>query len=109
VNFHPERAKDLMSEYQGQQKTEFESANAQLDAGRIQRLLQVIYSTQPVEVGCDECFEMADLYAEMLLAGADAAKVLPLVEDHLIRCPGCREEFEALLGALRGISGIATD
>jgi len=98
-----------MSEYQGQQKTEFESADAQLDAGRIKRLLQVIYSTQPVEVACDECFEMADLYAEMVLAGVDVAKVLPMVEDHLVRCPGCREEFEALIDALRAISEIATD
>jgi hypothetical protein len=98
-----------MSEYQGQQKTEFESANAQLDAGRLKRLLQVIYSTQPLEVGCDECFEMADLYAEMVLAGVDAAKVLPMVEDHLVRCPGCREEFQALIDALRAISEIAPD
>jgi hypothetical protein len=93
-----------MSECQGQQNTEIERAGVQLDASQTRRLLQAIYATRPDEVSCDECFEMADLYAEIVLAGADPTQVLPMIEDHLNRCPGCREEFEALIDALRAIS-----
>jgi hypothetical protein len=82
---------------------------AQLDAGRAQRLLQTIYSTQPDELPCDDCFELVDAYAELVMEGVDAAQVLPLVEDHLKRCPACREEFEALIDALRGLSGPPTE
>ena len=37
----------------------------------------------------------------MELYGLDAAAAMPLVEDHLDKCGDCREEFEALLEALR--------
>jgi hypothetical protein len=92
-----------MSEYQGQQGAEIDIGRVQLDASRTRRLLQAIYSTRPDEVSCNECFEVADRYAELVVAGVDAAQVLPLVEDHLIRCPCCREEFEALIAALRAL------
>jgi predicted anti-sigma-YlaC factor YlaD len=40
----------------------------------------------------------------MELAGKNAAQAMPLVQDHLERCDDCREEFEALLAALRALS-----
>ena len=43
----------------------------------------------------------ADALAEEILAGRSAAEALPLVEAHLAACPGCRDEFDALLAALR--------
>lgn len=59
--------------------------------------------TRPDEIGCDECFDKLDRYAELTLAGRDAAEAIPLVADHLEKCGDCREEFEALLTALEGI------
>ena len=53
------------------------------------------------EHGCDECYQSADAFAEMRLAGKSAAEAMPLVEAHLAMCPGCRDEFEALVTALR--------
>lgn len=98
-----------MSDYQGMQETEMGQANVQLDAGRIKQLLQAIYATQPDELSCDDCFELADRYAELVAAGADAAAVLPLVHDHLDRCPGCRQEFEALIRALQALNTLPKD
>ena len=40
----------------------------------------------------------------LVLAGKNAAEAMPLVQDHLDRCMDCREEFEALLRALRAQS-----
>lgn len=64
------------------------------------QLVRGIITTHPDEIGCDECFELLDRFAEMTLAGIDASHVLPLVQDHLNHCRDCREEFMALLAAL---------
>lgn len=67
----------------------------------IQQMVQMVAATRPDEIGCDECFEQLDRFAEDVLAGKNAAEAMPLVQDHLDRCGDCREEFEALLAALR--------
>ena len=53
------------------------------------------------EIGCDECFEQLDRFVEMKLSGLNAAQAMPLVQEHVEICGECREEFEALLAALR--------
>ena len=53
------------------------------------------------EIGCDECFEELDHFITMQLAGLDPTEAMPLVKEHLHMCGECREEFEALLTALR--------
>ena len=63
-----------------------------------------ILTTRPDEIGCDECFEQLDRFIEITLAGKNAAEAMPLVQDHLDRCADCREEFEALLAALRAMA-----
>jgi predicted anti-sigma-YlaC factor YlaD len=63
-----------------------------------------IITARPDEIGCDECFEQLDRFVEMKLAGKNAAEAMPLVQDHLERCDDCREEFEALLAALRTLA-----
>jgi predicted anti-sigma-YlaC factor YlaD len=45
-----------------------------------------------------------DEFVELTLAGKNAAQAMPLVEEHLNRCGDCREEFEALLAALRAVA-----
>ena len=64
-------------------------------------LVRMILETSPEELGCDECLERVDLFVEEQLAGKNAAEAMPLVRDHLEKCGDCREEFEALLAALR--------
>ncbi|MFC1996671.1 hypothetical protein ACFLXI_03565 [Chloroflexota bacterium] len=67
----------------------------------LKNMVRAVASTKPDEIGCDECFEQVDQFVEMKLQGKNAAEALPLVQDHLDRCGGCREEFEALLDCLR--------
>ena len=64
-------------------------------------LLREIVETREVEIGCDQCFEQLDRFVEMELSGLNTAQAMPLVQDHLEICGECREEFEALLLALR--------
>ncbi len=79
------------------------SATMTLEPHTLKQMVQGIMTTRPDEIGCDHCFEQLDCFADTVLAGKDAAEALPLVQDHLNRCHDCREEFEALLAALRAL------
>jgi hypothetical protein len=72
-----------------------------IEPGTLKQMVRAALTTRPDEIGCDDCFEELDRFVEMILAGKDAAEAMPLVQDHLERCRGCREEFEALLTVLR--------
>jgi hypothetical protein len=75
-----------------------------LDLNTLKQMVHGIITTRPDEIGCDECFEQLDHFVEVKLAGKSAAEAMPLVQDHLERCDDCREEFEALLAALRALA-----
>ncbi len=76
----------------------------ELDGKMLRQLVQGIMSTRPDEIGCADCFEQLDRFAELNLVGKDAAAALPLVHDHLSRCTDCHEEFQALVAALHVLS-----
>ena len=74
-----------------------------LKRGDVVKLVRVVAETRETEIGCDECFEQLDSFAELEFSGVEASSVMPLVGDHLDRCEDCRGTFEALLTALRSI------
>ena len=73
-----------------------------LKIGDVVKLVRVVAETREAEIGCDECFERLDIFAETELSGAEASAAMSLVGDHLDKCAECRSKFEALLRALRG-------
>ena len=72
-----------------------------LKRGDVVKLVRVVAETCQTEIGCDECFEQLDSFAELEFSEVDASSVMPLVGDHLDKCEDCRGTFEALLKALR--------
>jgi hypothetical protein len=72
-----------------------------LKRGEVVKLVRVVAETGELEIGCDECFERLDIFAETELSGVDASAAMPLVGDHLEKCADCRSKLEALLTALR--------
>ena len=76
-----------------------------LEPAILKGMVRNVLTTREDEIGCEECFEEIDRFVDIVLAGRDAAEAMPLVQDHLIRCRDCREEFEALLRALRDLAG----
>ncbi len=74
---------------------------APLQPAQLAQMVRMAAATRPDEIGCDECFEQLDRFAELHLAGKDAAEAMPLVQDHLDRCCDCREEFQLLLAVLQ--------
>ncbi len=57
--------------------------------------------TDPRDVGCDEAWRVAHVYAEIVEAGDDPEARFPGVTAHLGACGPCDEDFQGLLRALR--------
>jgi len=59
--------------------------------------LRLLEETDNEELSCDEIFVKLDEFVEREVDKKDAAKLMPLIREHLDTCPDCCEEFEALL------------
>jgi hypothetical protein len=66
----------------------------------VEGLIRSLTVTHEHECDCGEFHEMIDQYAESNIRGEDAARLMPLVKDHLEICNECCEEYEALLKVL---------
>lgn len=73
----------------------------------VKKLVYAAGRTKTDEVGCDYCFSKLEAYAEKKLKGKSPGEAMPLIEDHLQRCGECREEYEALLAALKAVQNPA--
>jgi hypothetical protein len=58
--------------------------------------------TDPRDVGCAQAMEMLHVYAELMASGEPAQQRYPGIAAHLQACGPCGEDFEGLLGAIRG-------
>jgi hypothetical protein len=58
--------------------------------------------TDPQDVGCAQAMKMLHVYAELVAAGELAEERYPGVAAHLHACGPCGEDFDGLLGAIRG-------
>ena len=73
-----------------------------LTADQLHDLAGVLGQTRPDEITCDEWLDRIAGYTDCRLAGPPPPDGAALIEHHLAICPECKEEFEALLAALRG-------
>lgn len=74
-----------------------------LNPETLKKMILFLTNTHGHEISCDECFDEIDRFAEIELVGKSAAEAMPLVQDHLESCQDCREEYEALMAALKFI------
>ena len=66
-----------------------------------QTLLQSALETEAYEIGCMECFDILDQYAEFIVEGGNPDEIMPTVRQHLDQCNCCTHEFEALMVILQ--------
>ena len=71
----------------------------------IAELLRLIGLTRDEEIDCERCLALVAEFAERELAGRSVPAGLEAVAHHLAICAECREEFEALLRALKAMDG----
>ncbi|MFP8488689.1 hypothetical protein ACKGJO_06260 [Gracilimonas sp. Q87] len=67
----------------------------------LKKLISKIPHTHEGEIGCDDCFEDLHTFAEMELEGKSPEKAMPLIREHLDNCGECRQEYQALLDAMK--------
>lgn len=75
-----------------------------LNLNILKKMVRAIKNTRDDEISCDECFEKLDNFIDLELKGKSPEKALPLVKDHLDRCRECKEEYEALLKAVKQLN-----
>ena len=69
----------------------------------IQKMIEAVKMNREHELDCGGCYDELDQFVELELSGKNAAEVMPLVQEHLDLCGACREEYQALLDALKAI------
>ena len=62
--------------------------------------LRVLEEVRLEEIPCSEVFARLDEYVEKQVHGEDAARLMPLLREHLDICTDCCEEYETLLTVL---------
>ena len=63
--------------------------------------LRVLENMDNEEITCDELYAKLDEYVEREVDQKDAAKIMPLMREHLDVCPECCDEYEALLHVIK--------
>ena len=66
-----------------------------------QTLLKSALETEDYEINCQECYELLDLYAELVLGEDNPDQIMGMVKQHLNQCNCCSHEFEALMIMIR--------
>ncbi len=66
----------------------------------IEWMISSLEKTREQEFSCDEVFALLDRYAELHMRGEDAARIMPMLKQHLDICRECCEEYDALVDVL---------
>jgi hypothetical protein len=70
-------------------------------ADNIQRLARLLELTGVDQYSCEETFELLDEYVDLVDNKVEAEALMPVVKQHLDKCPHCSHLFESLLRTLQ--------
>lgn len=63
--------------------------------------LRTLLTTNTRDVGCEQTWQLIDVYAELVLAGEDPERTFPGITVHLATCDPCAEDYRGLLMIMR--------
>ncbi len=69
--------------------------------------VRALLTTDPRDVGCEDTWQLIDVYAELVLAGEDPEQRFPGITVHLGSCDPCAEDYRGLLNVMRSAAGEA--
>jgi len=72
-----------------------------LNIDTLKKIFRAAVHTHENEIACGACCDEIESFIELKLAGKSPEEAYPLVQEHLNKCGDCREEYEALLQALK--------
>ncbi len=64
------------------------------------KFLQILENVREEEMSCDQMFIQLDEFVEHEVKSRDAARIMPLIQEHIDLCPECCDEYQALLTVL---------
>ena len=64
------------------------------------KFLQVLENVRNEEMSCEEMYAQLDEFVEHEVNSHAAAKIMPLIQEHIDMCPECCDEYQALLDVL---------
>jgi len=67
------------------------------------KLLQILENVRDEDMSCDDLYAFLDQFVEREIQSKDAAKMMPLIREHLDLCSHCCDEYEALLAVLENL------
>ncbi len=76
------------------------SPKPQIPDELIESLIRSLEHTHDEECTCEDVYAVVDEFAEAEFRGEDAARLIPLIKQHMELCHNCCEEYEALLDVL---------
>lgn len=65
------------------------------------KFLRVLENARAEDLSCSNIYARLDEFVEEEVKSKDAAKIIPLIREHLDICPDCLQEYEALLAILQ--------
>lgn len=74
-----------------------------LSAEEIDKMLHTLEALPVVELTCDEVFLVLDEFAEAAARGENVVELMPLVYQHVMKCPHCLPRYQALLRVLQAL------
>ncbi len=78
----------------------FKRESQELPDEVIEGFLRVLEEVRLEDMSCTQAFSKLDEYVEKEFHGEDAARLMPLLREHLDMCPDCCDEYEGLLNML---------
>lgn len=78
----------------------FRTDKTELSEELFQDLMRSLQKKHEGECDCNDVYALVDEYAEIQIKGEDAAKLMPLIREHMDTCRDCNEQYEALLAVL---------
>jgi uncharacterized protein YbaA (DUF1428 family) len=75
--------------------------NESLSDDVVQGFIRELEKVRAEDYTCNEVFKQLDEYVEKEVRDGDAARIMPLLREHLDICSHCCDEYEALLDVLK--------
>lgn len=70
---------------------------------QVNHLIELSFATVDDTLGCDGCLELMDQFAQAELDDRLMSDAMEAVRIHLEQCKCCKDEYEALMIALREV------
>jgi hypothetical protein len=64
------------------------------------RFFKLLEQIREEDMSCDDMYRQLDEFVEEEVKSKDAAKIMPLIQEHIDCCSECDDEYQALLRVL---------